>query len=229
MSASLDRRARDLVACLRTGPRALTAQQKPGPGAAFWQFRPYHAGEPASAIDWRASARSARPVVREREWHAPRRLALWWEDASGLQDDPDKAHDAAVLARALLYAAGQDPDGLCEPTPDAAVLCMGDFWVLPRTLPPAQHGFLLQIVTRAEMTLPHDGPHIFEAPGCSIRLDAPEAVRAEYRARVAEHCAALADRAARRGWGYAQAVAGEDLLPGARTAWGALALEDASG
>jgi hypothetical protein len=232
MSASLDKLSRGLAAQLRAGPRALTAQQKPGPGAAFWQFRPYQAGEPAAAIDWRASARSARPVVREREWHAPRRLAVWWEHSPGLSDGTDKARDAAVLARALLYAAGQDlpplegggQGGVAHAGPGVALLCLGDFWALPRSLPPAQHGFVLQVVTPSELTLPHDGPHIFEGPGCSVRLEAPERVREAYRARVDAHCAALADIAARRGWGYAQAVAGDDLLPPARAAWEALAL-----
>ncbi len=45
-------------------------RRRPGPGETFWQFRPFHDGEPASRIDWRRSARDEHLYVREKEWEA---------------------------------------------------------------------------------------------------------------------------------------------------------------
>lgn len=45
-------------------------RRRAGSGEAFWQFRPFSSGEPASAVDWRRSARDDQLYVREREWEA---------------------------------------------------------------------------------------------------------------------------------------------------------------
>lgn len=45
-------------------------RRRAGSGEAFWQFRPFASGEPASAVDWRRSARDDQLYVREREWEA---------------------------------------------------------------------------------------------------------------------------------------------------------------
>jgi uncharacterized protein (DUF58 family) len=45
-------------------------RRRAGSGEAFWQYRPLSAGEAASAIDWRRSARDDQLYVREREWEA---------------------------------------------------------------------------------------------------------------------------------------------------------------
>src|SRR5665213_2622129 len=48
-----------------------------GRGETFWQFRPFVAGEAASSIDWRRSARDDHLFVRETEWEAAHTLWLW--------------------------------------------------------------------------------------------------------------------------------------------------------
>jgi len=45
-------------------------RRRAGSGEAFWQYRPFASGEPATAVDWRRSARDDLLYVREREWEA---------------------------------------------------------------------------------------------------------------------------------------------------------------
>jgi len=52
-------------------------RRRAGPGESFWQFRPFHMGEPAKRIDWRRSARDDHLYVREREWEAAHTIWLW--------------------------------------------------------------------------------------------------------------------------------------------------------
>lgn len=85
----------------------LHGRRRGGPGETFWQHRPYTFGDPASAIDWRQSARAAdRLFVRQNEWEAA--AAVWfWVDASKSMDFasstrlPTKRRRAQVLALAL--------------------------------------------------------------------------------------------------------------------------------
>lgn len=52
-------------------------RRRQGPGENFWQFRPYIAGESATLIDWRRSARDNHTYIREREWDAAQTVFLW--------------------------------------------------------------------------------------------------------------------------------------------------------
>lgn len=52
-------------------------RRRSGPGETFWQYRPLVAGELASRIDWRRSARDGHLFVREREWEASHSIWLW--------------------------------------------------------------------------------------------------------------------------------------------------------
>lgn len=80
-------------------------RRRAGPGGAFWQYRPYNAGESARSIDWRRSARGDQPIVREREWEAALTLDIW-VDSSRSMDFPS-AHDPASKRRAAdLLALG---------------------------------------------------------------------------------------------------------------------------
>ena len=51
-------------------------RRRAGSGEAFWQYRPLVAGEPATAVDWRRSARDDQLYVREREWEAAHTVRL---------------------------------------------------------------------------------------------------------------------------------------------------------
>lgn len=89
--------------------------RRPGNGEDFWQYRPAVQGDPATAIDWRRSARSDTAFVRERERQAPQSAALWASGAPGMiwtgdGARPLKADRARLLALALgllLLRAGE--------------------------------------------------------------------------------------------------------------------------
>ncbi len=60
-------------------------RRRAGSGDAFWQFRPFVAGDPAGRVDWRQSAKSDRLFVRETEWEAAQTVALWREPAASMR------------------------------------------------------------------------------------------------------------------------------------------------
>jgi uncharacterized protein (DUF58 family) len=90
----------------QTVRQGVHGRRRTGVGETFWQFRDYTAGDPATRIDWRQSARTERLFVREREWEAAQNMYLW-ADASGSmryasrKDIASKAERAQVLALAL--------------------------------------------------------------------------------------------------------------------------------
>lgn len=98
--------ARRVAATLAHG---LHGRRRAGPGETFWQFRPFAAGEAASRIDWRRSARDDRLYVRELEWEAAHNIWLWVDRsasmgfASPLAQCP-KVERALVLGMALAEA-----------------------------------------------------------------------------------------------------------------------------
>jgi uncharacterized protein (DUF58 family) len=59
-------------------------RRRAGPGETFWQFRPLLAGESASRIDWRRSARDGRLFVREREWEAAHTAQMWIDRSASM-------------------------------------------------------------------------------------------------------------------------------------------------
>ena len=102
--------AEKIAASLQSG---VHGRRRSGPGEDFWQFRPYHAGEPATSIDWRQSARS--PVedtfwVREREHENAQSLMLWCDPSPSMQwrsSDtlPTKTERAQLCTLALASAS----------------------------------------------------------------------------------------------------------------------------
>ena len=89
--------------------------RRPGPGYAFWQYRPYAPGDPARSVDWRRSAREDRILVREREREASQTVWFWEDrsasmDYSGAAGRETKAERARLLVLAvaiLLMRAGE--------------------------------------------------------------------------------------------------------------------------
>jgi uncharacterized protein (DUF58 family) len=83
-------------------------RRRAGQGDAFWQFRPYVAGDVAQRIDWRQSAKSDRLFIRETEWEAAQTVAVW-RDASASMDwhshlSPVRKRDRAELLLLALSA-----------------------------------------------------------------------------------------------------------------------------
>ncbi|GAB6053037.1 DUF58 domain-containing protein [Magnetospira thiophila] len=104
----------------------LHGRRRQGPGEAFWQFRPFRAGDSPRGIDWRRSARSDELFIREKEWQVAQTVALWCDgspsmDYRSARSLPSKRERAAVLclALALLLARGGERVGLLgtETTP----------------------------------------------------------------------------------------------------------------
>lgn len=76
-------------------------RRRSGPGETFWQFRPFVAGESASRIDWRRSARDDRLFVREREWESPHSVWLWFDRSASMGFRSDLAA-ASKMERAFV-------------------------------------------------------------------------------------------------------------------------------
>lgn len=88
-----------------TVAQGVHGRRRVGVGDAFWQFRQYRPGDPASRIDWRQSAKSERVFVREREWEAAQSVWLWRDDSPSMRYASDMAPcDKAERATALLLA-----------------------------------------------------------------------------------------------------------------------------
>ena len=90
-------------------------RRRTGAGDSFWQFRRYQPGDPASAIDWRQSAKCDPLFVRETEWAAAQSVWLWADPSSSMRwtadpARPTKFHRACLLALAtasLLLRGGE--------------------------------------------------------------------------------------------------------------------------
>jgi uncharacterized protein (DUF58 family) len=81
-------------------------RRKAGMGETFWQFRRYVSEDPASAIDWRQSAKSQHLFVRQREWEAAEAVWMWRDGSAGMRFKSDyapvsKIDRATVLTLAL--------------------------------------------------------------------------------------------------------------------------------
>ncbi|MFN3825327.1 MAG: DUF58 domain-containing protein [Pseudorhodobacter sp.] len=81
-------------------------RRRAGMGDEFWQYRAAAAGDAATMIDWRRSARSDAHYVREREWQAAQTVMLWVDGSksmnfSGARNRPPKADRARLMALAL--------------------------------------------------------------------------------------------------------------------------------
>ena len=75
-------------------------------GGSFWQYRQAASGDPIGSIDWRQSARTRWPLVRENEWEAPQNVWIWVDSAQSMRfrsrlAQAEKHSRAALLALAL--------------------------------------------------------------------------------------------------------------------------------
>ena len=90
-------------------------RRRAGHGDSFWQYRHYEPGEPARHIDWRRSARSDRPFVRENENESAQSLWLWrdgsasmdWHSSSSLPRKSDRALLLLLALASLLLRSGE--------------------------------------------------------------------------------------------------------------------------
>ncbi len=107
-----------LVGALRvatTVEQGVHGRRRMGAGDAFWQFRQYQSGDPASRIDWRQSARTDRLYLREREWEAAESVWLWrdgspsmnWRSGPSLPLKAERGDVLLLALAALLLRAGE--------------------------------------------------------------------------------------------------------------------------
>ncbi len=103
-------------------------RRRAGHGETFWQFRPFDAGEAATRIDWRRSAKDDRLYVREREWEAAHTVQVWIDRSASMRFSSalalqSKADRALVLGLAIadLLVRGGERVGLAGLVPPVAV------------------------------------------------------------------------------------------------------------
>jgi uncharacterized protein (DUF58 family) len=104
--------AERVAATITTGAHG---RRRAGTGETFWQFRHSQAGDPASSIDWRQSARSQGLFVRETEWAAAQVVGLWrdgsasmaWRSSRQLPEKRERAELLLLALGALLLKAGE--------------------------------------------------------------------------------------------------------------------------
>jgi uncharacterized protein (DUF58 family) len=95
--------AERLAASVITGAHG---RKRAGPGETFWQYRQAMPGDPATAIDWRRSARSDHLFIREMEWEAAQTVSIWRDDSLAMDYRSDgaprtKRDRASLLSLAL--------------------------------------------------------------------------------------------------------------------------------
>lgn len=84
--------------------------RRAGMGEKFWQYRDYDPADRPQDIDWRASARSDRIFVREKEKQTPQTILFWCAshpgmDYAGVRGQSTKHETAATLSLALALMA----------------------------------------------------------------------------------------------------------------------------
>jgi uncharacterized protein (DUF58 family) len=122
----------------QTVAHGLHGRRRAGAGENFWQYRRYRDGDPASAIDWRRSARSENIYIRENEWEAANSVWLWCDlskpmDFHSHLTDISKRDRAIVLTLSLagLLLRGGERVGL-----------------LGSELPPSVHRYAIRPMAR---------------------------------------------------------------------------------
>lgn len=95
-------------------------RRRRGIGEEFWQFRPFEAGETASRIDWRRSARDDQLYVRDLEWQAAHTVWLWPDPSASMlfhskMATVSKESRALVLALALAEVLSRSGERIAVP------------------------------------------------------------------------------------------------------------------
>ncbi len=88
-----------------TVAQGVHGRRRTGVGETFWQFRGYQAGDAATDIDWRQSARSRQLFVREQEWEAAESVWIWCDLSRSMTYSSAK-HQTSKRERAMILALG---------------------------------------------------------------------------------------------------------------------------
>ncbi len=98
-----------------TVAQGLHGRRRSGVGETFWQYHRYQPGDPASAIDWRKSARTDHFLIRENEWEAANTVWIWVDQSASMAfrshlariTKKDRAIVLALALANLLVRAGE--------------------------------------------------------------------------------------------------------------------------
>lgn len=74
-------------------------RRRAGSGDNFWQFRPYHSGDPASRIDWRRSAKGQHLYLREQEHESMETFRVWCKCGQSMDFKSDSSLRSKNTAR----------------------------------------------------------------------------------------------------------------------------------
>lgn len=80
-------------------------RRRTGPGDTFWQFRHAIPGDPFGSIDWRRSAKTRVPLVRETEWEAAQAVWFWVDRSEAMVVSPSREHGTKAQRASLLALA----------------------------------------------------------------------------------------------------------------------------
>ena len=102
-----------------TVAQGVHGRRRVGTGDAFWQYRRYQPGDPATVIDWRQSAKRQGYYVRQNEWEAAESVWLWrdaspsmaWSSKFATVEKRERAN-VLLLAMASLLIRGGERIGL---------------------------------------------------------------------------------------------------------------------
>lgn len=111
-----------------TVAQGVHGRRRVGSGESFWQFRQYRPDDSAAMIDWRQSAKTQSPFVRETEWEAAESVWLWRSNAESMAyrsefTETTKRTRAELLLLAvasLLVRAGERVALLSDNAPPSA-------------------------------------------------------------------------------------------------------------
>lgn len=77
-------------------------KRRSGHGDQFWQYRPFEAGEPAQAIDWRQYGRTDKYFVRETQEQKPNKHLIWCDSSPSMFIPETKSQTAHIIALAVM-------------------------------------------------------------------------------------------------------------------------------
>jgi len=109
-------RAERIAASVMQGSHGL---RRAGVGETFWAYRPYGFGDSTQRIDWRKSAKTDEPFIKENEWQSANTLWVWinlgprMSFMSHLAPEPKRTHAEVIgLALAALSLRAHERVGL---------------------------------------------------------------------------------------------------------------------
>lgn len=125
LAASLPALMAEAERVANTVAQGVHGRRRSGGGETFWEYRHQRPEDPASAIDWRQSAKSDHLYVRENEWEAAESIWLWRDSSPSMAyrseiapcTKMDRATVLTLAISSLLIRGGERLAKLGDPYP----------------------------------------------------------------------------------------------------------------